>query len=113
MTTAAASRQGLIDLTTLSSRELADLWRSLSTLPPGEFRDALMAALPILGEEYGLAAGALAADWYDDLRERAGARGRFYAEPVAPVGAARWEALVRWGLEPFFRDQDAAASLTL
>lgn len=113
-TAAAEARQALIDLTTLTTRELRDLWRSLAGLPPGELRDALMVALPALGEEYGFAAGALATDWYDDLRAAAGVRGRFAAEPAEPVGPARWESLVRWGLGPLFREQpDTAASLTL
>lgn len=114
MSAAAEARQALIDLTTLTTRELRGLWRSLAGLPPGEFRDALMVALPALGEEYGHAAGTLAADWYDDLREASGVRGRFVAEPAEPVGLARWESLVRWGLEPLFREQsDPEASLTL
>lgn len=114
MTTASEARQGLIDLTALSRRELFALWQSLSDLPLGEVRDALMAALPVLAEEYGSAAAALAADWYDDERERAGVRGRFLAAPVALPDVGRFEALVRWGLEPLFRPEpDAPAALTL
>lgn len=111
--TAVAARQGLIDLTTLAQAEVADVWRSVVDMPPGELREALIAALAVLGEEYGLAAGALAADWYDDMRDAAGVAGVFVAEPADLPTGARWESLVRWGLEPLFARQDADAALTL
>lgn len=112
MTTSEA-RQGLIDLTTLARRELADLWAAVRDMPPGDVRDALLAALPVLGEEYALAAGALAADWYDDMRERSEVRGRFVAEPTDIPEGARWAALVRWGIGPLFREDDPEAALSL
>src|SRR5690606_19466088 len=68
-------------------------------------RDALLDLLPEFGTEYHLAAAALAADWYDDLREAEAVRGRFRAEPVVSPTPARWEALVRWAVEPLFRPE--------
>lgn len=75
--------------------------------------DGLLDLLPAVGDEYGLAAGTLAADWYDDLRDEAGASGRFLAEPAAMAGAARYRALVRWGVRPLYgaeQDYDTTAS---
>lgn len=43
---------------------------------------ALRDLLPAIVREYGEAGAALAADWYDDERAKAGARGRFGAIPL-------------------------------
>ena len=105
MSAVAEARQALIDLTTLTRRELFDLWQSLMGRPPDEVRDLLMGVLPTLGEEYGSAAAALAADWYDDLRLEAGVSGRFFAEPADLPDRGRYESLVKWGLAPLFREE--------
>lgn len=114
-TLASEARQGLIDLTTLARRELFGLWRELSDMPAGDLLDALLAILPIIGEEYGSAASSLAADWYDDERDRAGVRGVFVAEPAALPTAGRWESLANWALRGPLSDPDAdrASSLAL
>lgn len=105
MTTAAEARQALIDLTAFARRELFALWQSLMGRPPREVEDILLEVLPVIGDEYGSAAAALAADWYDELRERAGAGGRYVAQPREMPDRGRWESLVRWGLEPLFTDE--------
>lgn len=109
---AAEARQALINLTMVTRRELFALWQRLARLEdPVVIRDALMVALPTIGDEYGLAAAALAADWYDSLREESGVPGRFRAEPHEPPGRRRWESLVRWGVEPLFQsDPDPATA---
>ena len=104
MATPADARQGLIDLTQDVQRELVRLWPTLAELPPDQVRDALIDLLPLLGGEYGLAAGTLAADWFDDLRDAAGVGGYFRAEPAPPVDSARWEALAVWGVDPLFAE---------
>jgi hypothetical protein len=114
MSTASEQRQALIDLTTLAKRDLFALWASLEGLGAAETRDALAALLPALGDAYGAAAAALAADWFDELREREGVAGRFQAEPTADVGLERWESLARWGVAPLFgAEADRVAALTL
>lgn len=114
MSTASEQRQALIDLTTLAKRDLFAVWQSLQGLGATETRDALAALLPDIGDTYGAAAGALAADWFDELRESAEVPGRYLAEPAPEVELARWEALAGWGVSPLFRpDPDPAAALTL
>ena len=70
MPTAPEQRRALIGLTALAKRELFDLWATLDGLGAAETRDALAALLPDIGDRYGAAAAALAADWYDDLARR-------------------------------------------
>lgn len=102
MASAAEQRQGLTDLTSLAKRDLRSLFRSLDGLSAEDTRDALVALLPEIGDMYGAAAATLAADWYDDLRDEAGAAGRFLAEPAEGVTAQRWESLARFGTGPLF-----------
>src|SRR5512139_1923339 len=114
MTTASEQRQALIDLTTLAKRDLFALWRSLDGLTASQTRDALMVLLPEVGDTYGAAAAALAADWFDELREREGVKGRFLAEPTGDVDPERWDSLARWGVDPLFAaEPDRSAALTL
>ena len=82
---AAEQRQAIADLAELARR---DLFKLLSGVDPKDYRDALAAVLPQLGSAYGDAAAALAADWYESLREAAEVRGRF-----APVLAREPEKL--------------------
>jgi hypothetical protein len=114
MSTASEQRQALIDLTTLAKRDLFALWQSLQGLGATETRDALAALLPSIGDAYGAAAAALAADWFDELRETEGVKGRFLAEPAPDVDQARWDSLAGWGVDPLFGpNPDWAAALTL
>lgn len=66
----------------LADRDLARLWRLVSDGASAEV--ALRDLLPAIVREYGSLGGALAAEWYDEQREKVGARGRFIAEPIAP-----------------------------
>ena len=104
MATLAEARQALLDVTTLAQADLERLWAMLVDLPPEQVRDALMDLLPAVGDEYGAAAAALAADWYDEAREEAEVRGAFRAEPSPPVEPVRWQSLSRWGVGPLFAE---------
>lgn len=104
MSTQSEARQGLIDLTELSRRELFAVWAVIASMPPAQARPLLAEVLPEIGATYGTAAAALAADWYDDIRERAGAAGSFRAEPVEPASRARWLSLAAWGTKPLQGD---------
>lgn len=113
-TSAAEARRALVGLTERQRRDLAALWQRLSTLTAEQVRDALRDLLPLIGERYGLAAAALAADWYDDLRAAADVRGRFLAEPARLPDQGRYDALARWGVGPLFSaTPDAGAALAL
>ena len=113
MSSAAEQRQAVADLTSLARRELDAFWRMLpDDLNAEQVRDALMDVLPELGGAYGDAAAALAADWYEDVREASQARGSFSPVLASPPEPARWEALARWGVDPLFAEQpDAATAL--
>lgn len=103
-------RNGVAALAVLAERDLAALWRLVETAE--QAKAALSDVLPGLVDAYGLGAAAVAADWYDDLRDEVGARGRFTAIP-ADVGTAGADALAGWGVGPLFAavpDWDAAKS---
>lgn len=111
MAQATELRQAVADLSTLASADLAALWASVSTAE--QAREALRDILPGLVDVYGSAAGTVAADWYDDLRDEVGAAGRFFAI-VAPLEDVGTDALAGWGIGPLFQadpDWEAARSL--
>lgn len=58
--------------------------------------DVIYTYVPVIAERYGLAAGALAADWYDDMREAAEVAGYFQASPADLPDMGRYEALAGW-----------------
>ena len=111
MPTALQLRNGVAALAALADRDLAALWRLVKTAE--QAKAALNDVLPALIDKYGLAAASVAADWYDDLRDEVGARGRFSAilADLDDMGAAE---LAGWGISPLFRpDPDWAAAQTL
>jgi hypothetical protein len=94
MTTSALRlRDGVQGLVAYSRRDLDALFSQVTSAQLAEA--ALRDVLPALVRTYGLAAGSLAADWYDLERERAGARKAF--SPIVPdLGDAGSQALVGW-----------------
>lgn len=114
MTSASEARQGLLDLAELARRDLAAVWSQVAALPAEQVREALRDVLPALADEYGTAAAALAADWYDDARDAVGAAGSFSAEPAPIPPQDRFDALARWGTSPLFGETpNLSAALTL
>lgn len=75
MSTPALLRSRVAGLTALAERDLAARWRTVTDA--AQARIALNDVLPALVETYGLAAAAVAAEWYDDARETAGVGGHF------------------------------------
>lgn len=108
MATSAELRQALADLNVLASRDLGRIFRALRE--GDNAAEALHDILPALIDRYGEAAAALAADWYDDLRETKGVGGRFAAIPadVQDTGA---HALVGWALDEATDDGSLVALL--
>lgn len=86
-------RQDVIDLSEFALRDLSRIWRLGTDAPAVE--QALRDLLPALIDEYGTISAAVAADWYDDLRDDLGVGGRFQAIPadIPDVGA---QSLVGW-----------------
>lgn len=91
------------DLEFLLAEAAADLGAAWVTGTAEEVRDALEAALPDLVALYGPAAGALAADWYDEAREAASVAGRFRAIVAELPDMGAIEALAGWGAGPLFQ----------
>lgn len=88
-------RRDVGDLVSFAGSDLDALWAQVRTA--AEVEAALRDVLPALIAEYGASAGTIAAEWYDDLRDRAAVRGSFAAIPadIADPGA---QALVGWAL---------------
>lgn len=95
MTTPTRLREGVASLTTLASRDLAALWKQLERAARAE--EALRDLLPDIISVYGAAAATLAADWYDDLRDKTGVKGRFSAIP-ADIKDPGAQALIGWAI---------------
>ena len=82
-------------LVRLAERDLARLWRLVAQ--GADAGEALNDLLPAIVTEYGAAGAAMAAQWYDEQRDKAEARGRFAAVPIeAEDRGAR--ALIGWAL---------------
>lgn len=96
-------------LVRLADRDLARLWRLVAEGASAEV--ALRDLLPALVTEYGQAGAALAAEWYDDQREKAGVGGRFTAMPMDADDRGA-QALVGWALSEA-RDDAGLQSLIL
>lgn len=98
MATPNSLRKQIAALTRLAKGDLDDLFRRVSDSKSPELRSALLDVLPELVATYGSASASLAADWYDELRDEAAARGRFSAIP-AELGDTKTEGLVGWAME--------------
>lgn len=95
MPTSTQLRSDIALLTREVESDLSSLWRGADT--PELVEEALRDLLPGLIDLYGSAAATVAADWYDDLRDEVGARGRFTAI-AAEVPQTGSQALVGWAL---------------
>lgn len=69
-------------LTLITGAAVQAARRLLGSLPVEDQRDGMLDAIPALLSYFTDGSSALAADFYDDERERATAAGRFTAEPV-------------------------------
>lgn len=92
---ATSLRSDTAKLVRLADRDLTRLWRLVASGAAAD--EALHDLLPAIVREYGAAGGAVAAEWYDQQREKVGPRGRFTAAPVAPDDRGA-HALVGWAL---------------
>lgn len=103
-------RADLAELARLAEGDLSVVFRNVSKAD--RVRESLMDVLPRLVAVYAAAAASLAADWYDDLREEAEARGRFQAIVADLPDVGRTDALAGWAVGPLFgAAPDARAAL--
>lgn len=100
-------RRAVRDLGIVAKSDLDILWRAVSD--SRDAKEALFELLPELVDSYGLAAGSLAADYYDDLRDAEGAAGSFTAI-VPDQGDTGTRGLVAWALQEA-TDSDAFQAL--
>ncbi|MBJ8342785.1 hypothetical protein JGU71_28235 [Antrihabitans sp. YC3-6] len=111
MQTETLLRSAVAELTDRASADLAIIWRRISSAV--EAREVLAEVLPAIVDTYGAAAGAVAAEWYDDLRLEKGVGGRFFAVPAQPA-VESVDALIGWGTGPLLGDKpDPSSALTL
>lgn len=104
-------RDAVARLTARATLDLDALWRQVNDAV--QAREALRDVLPAIVDNYGAAAGTLAAEWYDQQRLKAGVAGRFTADPVDPRDAGT-DALAGYGVGPLFaKEPDWAAARTL
>lgn len=95
MATSTSLRNAVARLNREAALDLSALWRRIeSAARAGE---ALHDLLPAIIDTYGMAASVAAAEWYDDVRDKAGARGRFAADPV-DIADTGTHALIGWAL---------------
>jgi hypothetical protein len=89
-------RRAVRDLGLVANGDLDILWRSVRNAR--DAKEALMELLPDVVGTYSLAAGSLAADYYDELRAAAEAKGHF--QPIIPEsGDTNTQSLVAWALQ--------------
>ena len=88
-------------LARLADRDLARLWRLVADGASAEV--ALRDILPAIIEQYGAAGAVMAAEWYDQQREKVDAKGRFSAVPVAATDRGA-QALIGWALDSATND---------
>lgn len=105
-------QQALVDLNSLAFADLDELFQQVNDAVTA--REALGDILPLLVATYGTAAGTIAADWYDELRDEAGAGKRFTAIPAELPDRDRLDALARWGVSPMFAaEPDVTKALSM
>lgn len=102
-------RDGVQGLFGYARADLDVLWRQVATA--AQAKVALHDVLPALIETYGSAAATLAANWYDEQREKLEVPGRFLAVPVDKPDTGA-HALVGWAVKEA-TDLDALQSLVL
>jgi len=111
MPTALESRAALTLVTGSAVNAVQRVLGSL-TGSPESVRADLLDAVPAIIGYYADGSSALAADFYDDERERAAAKGRFMAEPVVLDRGEKIGRAVAWAAKPLFDgDGDPSARL--
>lgn len=98
MPTASESRAALTLVTGAAVQAVTRLLGSLTGSPESQRAD-LLDAVPTVIAYFADGSSALAADFYDDERERAGARGRFLAEPVVLDRSRKIANAIAWAAE--------------
>ena len=80
---------------------------------PESMRADLLDVTPSLVLAYADGSSALAADWYDDLREESSPRTAFQAEPVVADRSEKIARLVAWASQPLFEPEPSVEKVAL
>jgi hypothetical protein len=80
---------------------------------PEQQRALLLESVPEVIAYYSVGASALAADYYDDERERAAAPRLYVAEPIILDRTVKIRRAVAWASDPLFADDFAASESRL
>jgi len=110
---ASDARLGLVAVTSAGVADVTELLGRLEGVSPDQVRAALFEAVPAVIGHYALGSSALAVDWYDDLREAAGAPGTFTSEPVIPDRAAKVGNMLGWATDPLYAEVPDIAEVGL
>jgi hypothetical protein len=86
-------RRDVADLADQAHRDLAGLWAEVASAAAAQ--KALFEILPDIVDAYGADAAAVAALWYDEVRDKYGVPGRYFAKQ-APLGDLGANALIGW-----------------
>lgn len=86
-------------------RDLSAMFGSIDLARPEHARDALLAYMPALVRTHGEQAAAVAADWYDEVRAKDGAAGRFRAVMAGTPYADSVDGLTRRAAGALFTDR--------
>jgi len=103
LTTASESKAALQLVTGAAVSAVTDALRRLGG-PPEQQRAALLDIAPAVIAHYSDGSSALAADFYDDQRERSAAPKLYVAEPVIPDRVVKIRRAVAWAADPLFTD---------
>ena len=96
LTSEAQQQKALARVTELALADLRAMLRGVDVQDAAAVAEVIVDGVPVIAERYGLAAGTLAADWYEELRDRQGAPGSFQAVIPDLPDRGRWEAMAGW-----------------
>lgn len=109
MLTAADSKAALQIVTAAAVNTVTSLFSSTSGTPE-QRRAMLLDGVPDVVAYYSVGSAALAADFYDDERERAAPPKLYLAEPVIADRTEKLRRAVAWASDPLFGDDPEAAA---
>ena len=112
--TAEQVRRAQSSLSAAAVADLRKVWPKLMTMRPDKVAEALALVLEEFSAKYGTASAALAAEWFEERRDLAGATGSFRAQVAALPSEERLKILARWGVGPLFgANPDPTTALSL
>lgn len=97
------------DLVSMAKADIAGLLDGIDFSRPEMVRDALLELIPALVQEYGTIAATAAAEWYEDLRRRAGVPGPHRTVLSPGAQAEQVEATVRYAAGALFGSAPSTA----